>query len=351
MMIPILILLQFQIKLPEFPEVFVISKGADYIGLTTQVGLTTNTAGLFFYNSDGTDNDEYLLTTHKTQVTGDVDRGVTTVSTGSSHGLQDKDSISLTVKPNVVVGVGTTAALTLRFNEEHKQLIVNPVGVNSTNINTVTNQITIADHGLQTGDKVFYESSEVASGLTTGSYYVVEDTRILSDLRNTLRIKILRLKRQLTSLELVIQVILLDLSIQKIDVVRNSDIRFNLNDPSLVGYNLNIYTDQNFVNEFTTTYDNTQFNVERNGVVGVAATASLTINYSENVPSILCGLERAGYISTSDTSVRNYSQINYINSEYNGRYSVIGVTSTTFKFSPNRLPSVLSYTKRSNRSY
>ena len=196
-------------------EVFVINKGPDYIGLTTQVGLTTFTAGLFFY-SDGTDNDEYLLTTHKTQVTGDVDRIVTTVSTGSSHGLQDKDSISLEVKPNVIVGVGTTAALTLRFNEEHKQLIVNPVGVNSTNINTVTNQITIADHGFETGDKIFYESSEVASGLTTGSYYVVEDTRILSDLQKHYTNQILRLKRQLTSLELVIQVILLDLSIQKL---------------------------------------------------------------------------------------------------------------------------------------
>ena len=326
-------------------EVFVISKGADYIGLTTQVGLTTNTAGLFFY-SDGTDNDEYLLTTHKTQVTGDVDRIVTTVSTGSSHGLQNKDAISLTVKPNVVVGVGTTAALTLRFNEEHKQLIVNPVGVNSTNINTVTNQITIPNHGFKTGDKVFYESSEVASGLTTGSYYVVEDTRNSFRLAETLYESNPESEKTINIVGTGDTSHTFGLVNPKIDVVRNSDIRFNLNDPSLVGYNLNIYTDQNFVNEFITTYDNTQFNVERSGVVGVAATASLTINYSENIPSILYyGLEKAGYISTSDISVRNYSQINYVNSEYNGRYSVSGVTSTTFKFSPNRLPSVLSYTK------
>ena len=326
-------------------EVYVINKGADYIGIATQVGLTTNTAGLFFY-SDGTDNDEYLFTTNREQVIGDVDRIVTTVSTGASHGLQNQDVISLTVKPNIVVGVGTTAALTLRFNEDHKQLIVNPVGVNSTNINTSTNQITITNHGYKTGDKVFYESPEVASGLTTGSYYVVEDTR------NTFRLAETLYETNPES-EKTINIVgtgdtshTFGLINPKIDVVRNSDIKFNLNDPSLVGYNLNIYTDQNFVNEFTTTYDNTQFNVSRNGVIGVAATASLTINYSENVPSILYyGLEKAGYISTADVSVKNYSQISYVNSEYNGRYAVSGVTSTSFKISPNRLPSVLSYTK------
>ena len=39
-------------------ELYVINKGRDYIGLTTQVGLTTAGNGLFFY-STGSDNSEY----------------------------------------------------------------------------------------------------------------------------------------------------------------------------------------------------------------------------------------------------------------------------------------------------
>ena len=40
---------------------------------------------------------------------------------------------------------------------------------------------------IKTGDKVFYyTSSEVASGLTTGSYYVVEDTSNTFRLAETL---------------------------------------------------------------------------------------------------------------------------------------------------------------------
>ena len=54
-------------------ELYVIDKGRDYIGLTTQVGLTTAGNGLFFY-SNGSDNSEYKFTTTFNELTGDLAR-------------------------------------------------------------------------------------------------------------------------------------------------------------------------------------------------------------------------------------------------------------------------------------
>ena len=56
----------------------------------------------------------------------------------------------MTVQPNTVVGVGTTAALTLAFNEIDKKILVNPTGIASAGINTFTNTITLANHGYGT---------------------------------------------------------------------------------------------------------------------------------------------------------------------------------------------------------
>ena len=128
----------------------------------------------------------------------------------------------------------------------------------------------------------------------------------------------------------------------KIDVVRNSDIQFNLQDPSLFGYNLKIYREKEFVNEFISVSDSDTFNVVSTGStvgLGTLSESLLTINYSKNIPSkLFYTLEKSGYISTADTKVENYSAINYIDSEYNGQYKVYGVTgvgnTTTFKISP-----------------
>ena len=335
-----------QFNLPEnrasTATVYAINKGPNYIGLTTTVGLTTFTDGLYF-RSGGSDNAEYLLKNNPTQVIGDVDRLITTVSTSSTHGLSNNDVITLDVKPNTIVGLGTTAAATVSYKESTKSLVINSVGINSDSINTVTNTITLTNHGFETGEKVFYDSIEVASGLTTGVYYIIRDGRNTFRLAETLY-------ETNPKTEKVINIVGTGASVHnigkinpKIDVVENSDIKFLLGDPSLTGYEFKIFYDQNFENEFITSYDNTNFNVEKIGVAGVG-TASLTLKYSENIPArLFYAVEKAGYISTADTDVRNYSEITYVKSEYNGTYNITGVTSTSFRISPYKLPSVLKY--------
>ena len=70
----------------------------------------------------------------------------------------------------------------------------------------------------------------------------------------------------------------------------------------------------------------------------------MTLTYSSNAPSTLYyGLTKGGYISTADNEVKNYSEIRFIDSKYNGEYKISNVTASTFEFSP-KVPEFLSYT-------
>jgi hypothetical protein len=325
-------------------DVYVIKKGKDYIGLTTQVGLTTFSEGLFLY-SDGSNNSEYLLKSNNTQVLGNIDKVTTLVSVGSSHGLKNGDEVRLTVKPNTVVGFGTTAALSLSLDPQENKLLINAVGVNSSQISLQNNTITLTNHKYNTGDKIYYTSQEVASGLTTGAYYVIKDDDDTFRLAESLY-------ESKPETEKVVNIVgtghtyhTFALINPKIDVIRNSDLRFNVGDPSLIGYKLKIFRDKEFKNEFVSSLDSDEFNVVGLGSVGFG-TAYVDLKYSDNIPSRLYySLEKSGFISTSDIDVSNYSQINFVDSEYNGTYKVFGISTNTFNISPLRVPGILQYTK------
>ena len=329
-------------------ELYVIDKGPDYIGLTTQVGLTTAGDGLFFHN-DGSDDSEYRLSSTFTQLTGNLSKISTKISCASTHGLQVGDTIKLTVNPNTIVGIGTTLGVTgacnAAFDVDNQLLLINRVGVDSTGISSATNSITINNHGYKTGDKLFYESDEVATGLISGkSYYVVKDTSNTFRLAETLY-------ETSPSTEKIINITgigdsshKLSLINPQINVTRNSDLQIKLDHPSLTGYELNIYRENEFINEYNSSSDNLDFNIVKVGTPG-NDNASLTIKYSDSIPSkLFYSLEKGGYISTADKSVTNYSQIKYIDSEYNGTYDVFGIESKSFNISPSKLPQILSYT-------
>ena len=51
---------QFDILSSGSETVYTIKKGPDFIGIVTQIGLTTSSSGLFFFNN-GSDNYEYSI--------------------------------------------------------------------------------------------------------------------------------------------------------------------------------------------------------------------------------------------------------------------------------------------------
>ena len=159
-------------------DVYVINKGEDNIGLvTSRVGTATTSEGLYFYSkgsTSGISSGLYFFQTNDTQVTGDVDKIVTKVSTNVSaantttHNLVEGDTIRMNVVPNLNVGIGTTTPVSVNYNSEFEKLIVDPILFTASDVET--NQIDIVNHGFKTGDKVFYDGA--ATGLGTGTYFI-----------------------------------------------------------------------------------------------------------------------------------------------------------------------------------
>jgi hypothetical protein len=126
--------------------------------------------------------------------------------------------------------------------------------------------------------------------------------------------------------------------------IKNNNLVFDLSDSSLSDYKFKVFYDQNFKNEFISTGDTPTFSVSGVGTIGVSTNASLTINYSEGLPTQLYyNLEKSGYISTSDTEVNNYSEILFVDSVYNSNYKISGIGSTTFIISLSKKPEKLTY--------
>ena len=334
--------------------VYAINKGQNYVGLVTQVGAATTSEGLFFKGNES-DDYEYLLESTFEQVTGDIDKIVSKITTKiaiantDSHNLRNGDVVSINVVPNTVVGVGSTAPLSLIYNEEHEILLVNRVGFTSAGINTETSSITIPDHGYSTGDKVFYDSdyahADAVGGLATSkSYFVYELNRNEFSLAETLS----DVQIDPPLLIGISSTGAVDHTISainpQIDVVKNSKLTFNVSDSSLSGYDLKIFYDQEFKNEFISAQDDNNFNVTGVGTVGVGTESTISLAFSKTTPSRLYyALEKSGYISTADTTIPNYSEINFIDSAYSGDYKIFGITSDTFKVSPRSIPELLSY--------
>jgi hypothetical protein len=325
-------------------NVYIINKSKDYIGLTTLVGLTTNTEGLFF-TSDGDDNYEYNLQSNFAQVTGNVYKINSTIFVSEEHQLLNNDQISLKVSPNLSVGIGQSTKVRIKYEDNIQKLIVNTVGFDSSAINSTSDIITINSHNLKTGDKVFYNSLDtVASGLSTGNYFVykIDDDKIKLaetpiDLQSTppTVVNIIGVGGSRHEISLVNPQLL---------SIKNNDLAFDVSDSSLQNYNLKFYYDKEFTTEFIGIGNTSTFNITGIGTVGIGSTASVTLKYSEGIPtSLYYTLEKSGYISTSDTEVLNYSQILFVDSRYNGTYKVSGIGSTSFNISLNQVPEKLSY--------
>ena len=325
--------------------VYIIKKSNDYIGIVTQIGLTTTTNGLFFRNN-GSDEYRYSFESNFTQIKGDVDNIESTVSISTAHNLISGDKINLSIKPNLSVGIGTSTSIHVKYNDVSQKLIINPIEFSSSGINTITNEISIPNHNLKTGDKVVYSSTgTIASGLTTGTYYVYKVDNNNIKLCETLI-------DSTTNPPLVVDITNAPASTHQIgpinpplNIVKNNDVIFDLSDSSLSGYNFKLFYDNTFKDEFVSTGSTNVFSLSGVGTVGVSTNASLTLRYSNELPfNLFYNLEKSGYISTADTEVNNYCQILLTNSVYNGSYSISGVGTTTFQISLPYLPENLNYT-------
>jgi hypothetical protein len=328
-----------QFDLPQ--NVYVTDKNINTIGIKT----TLNSSEVFFI-TNGDNNDKYSFESVYPQIIGRVERVKSTVSVSTSHELSSGDVISLSIKPNLSVGIGTSTSVYVKRDTITGNILINPIGFSSTGINTSTNTISINSHNLKTGDKILYSSNVVASGLSTGLYYVyrvndntikLSETYLDSKTIPPTTVSIAGTGGSSQSISLINP---------QIESIKNNNLVFNLSDNSLAGYKFKLYYDQNYNNEFVSTPSSGLSTLSGIGTVGVSTNASLTINYSDDLPTQLYyNLEKSGYISTSDTEVNNYSEILFTNSVYNSNYTISGVGATTFTVSLSKKPEKLTYTQ------
>ena len=318
------------INLPN--NLFVVNKGPSIIGLKTAIA-----GEELFFHTNGVDNDEYSFESNYTQILGDVDKNVVTVSVSTSHELQNGDMVTLDVQPNLSVGIGTSTAVRVLYKSEIGNIIVNPIGFNSTGINTTTNEITVTNHQLVTGDKVLYEDNGY------NEYFVYKVNRNKINLCETY---IDSQKNPPTVVSFAStggssQTI--SLINPQLQPVKNNNLVFDLSDSSLVNYSLRLYQDKEFNNEFVSTGSTNTFSVSGVGTVGVTSTATLTLDYNSQIEELFYTLEKDGVLVKSDTDTNSYSSIKYIDSDYNNSYIISGVAATTFNVNINKKPEKLSY--------
>jgi hypothetical protein len=333
-------------KLPSDLEIFPIILDEDTIGIATQPNSTIEN-GFFFTDSGSNDQSISQIHSFKTNygnnLTGKIIKHVVTVSTAETHGLSLLDNVI------IKVNVGITTTFIVKYDDYNRRMLINPKSFSS--INTVNNTITIEKHKYYTGQKVLYTSNIPAIGLTNQNlYYVVvvdSNTIMLSDSYYESIKKDPEIVNILSSSAGTISAIN-----PPIQVIRNQPITFDLSDSSLsyfsnVGiatysaFDLKIYKDSQFIEEFDTTKSSPIFEVSKIGQVGIDSTASVTISINDKTPSNLyyklvpINLDLNPQVKKDiiiDDEVISANKISIIESDYNGMHTIIGISSTSFQF-------------------
>jgi len=323
--------------------VYVVNKGPNTIGIKT----TLDSTEINFISCDS-DDYEYQVQSNFKQITGKVERLTARVSTGSSHGLQKDDTVKFEVKPNLTVGIGTSTAVRIKFEEFIQNVVVDQIGFSSSSVGLSSSRFNIESHGLVTGDLVFYNADET-TGIDTGKYFVFSgdpDSFSLAETLTDLSGETLTLVGFTTvggSSHTISKVN------PEIEVTRNNSLKFDLSDPTLSGYNFKIFYDKEYRNEIVGTGQSTAFEIIGIGTVGLG-TASATIQFNEYLPEqLFYNLEKISdnTLVESDDATQNFSRILYIDSEYSKQSTVVGLgtTATTFLINLPDKPEKDSYVK------
>ena len=324
--------------------VYVIKKSNSQIGIVTQIGLTTTTNGLYFINS-GSNNFQYSLRTDYKQIFASVKNYDAQVSVSTYHNLSSGDKVNLKVIPNLSVGIGTSSTVKIKYNATFDKLIANPINFSSSGINTSNSQITIDNHGFKTGDKLIYNSTSIASGLSTGIYYALTINDDTIKLCETLKDSINKDPLTINISNAPAATHTLSLVNPSLSPITGNNLVFDVSDSSLDGYNFKIFYDEKFRSEFVSTSSTSEFSVNRIGLPG-SVNASLEIIYHDDlIYPLYYTIEKDGSIIEPDTEVNNYSKINFINSAYNGTYEIRSITPTTFLVSLFNSPEKNLYQK------
>ena len=360
-------------NLTDLGTLYAVPFTRDVIGISSnKVGINTitgnyvgvnSTAGLLYFTNVGTGDTHSFTTMLNNVVTSDVTKNIVTVGLAETHSLKLGDEVTVDVKPTF------TSDIQVLYNDFNRRVVFNPKNFTAVGVDTVRDLIQINNHGFKKGDKVIHTASNPAGGLVNNAMYFVlplnDNTFQLTDEKYEVEgdnPNVVGLSTQgpgtlsLVNPEFLIQ--------------RNNNLRFDMSDSSLSfqngidlysAFEMVIYNDPKFTNEFYSSRTNSVFEVSSNGDVGIDSTANLNIFVSNNLPNNLYyKLEPVNLnlipdekeqIIVDDETIK-HSQINIIDNEVNGTFKISGIGTTNFSYSIQKPPTTLTFnSSNSNSSY
>ena len=352
-------------QLGEKSIIYVAKISNDLIGISTiKVGLgstgtfvsvgSTLQSGILYFTSVGTGNTHSFKTNYTNTLIGQISKNLVTVSTAETHGLSLFDNVTINIRP----GISTT--FIVKYDNYNRRVIINPRTFSS--IDTLNDIIIIDNHNYNTGQKVIYSATTPAVGLSNNEiYYVV----VIAS--NKIKLSNSYYQAIKTSPETI------DITTSQpgtispinppLNFIKNQNVIFDLSDSSLSfinnsvvysAFDLKFYKDEQFVEEFDTTKSSQIFEVIKTGKVGIDSTAGVSILLNDNVPiNLYYKLEPVNLNLNSqikkdifiDKEVIGFNKITLTESGYNGKYTIVGIASTSFTYNILEVPERSSYSE------
>lgn len=359
------------IALSYLSPLYVAKLSEDFIGISNvKVGLgttgqfvgaaaSTSHCGLLYFTGVGRGVNHSFRTNYPNVVTGTVNKTLVTVATASTHKLSNFDTVYVDVNPS------STTSISVRYNSNNRKLIVNGLYFTSSSVDVFNNTIYIQNHGLASGQKVIHISDSPSNGLENEKeyfVYVVDKNKI--KLTNSKYESLQKIPQVIditsTSFGTLYQVN------PPIKVYRNSTLNFYVSHNSLSyiqsgvrypAFKFAIYTDENYLNEYESLQKTLEFEVTRNGVIGVSTNASVTVKINQETPKVLyykllplnvSGNPEINKQISIDDSVDFNNQIIVESSKYNGEYKITVPSNNTFTYNIKSIPESDSYSTSSS---
>ncbi len=329
--------------------------GLGSTGSFVGINSTNLNVSTLYFTGIGTGLYHSFKTNYENVLTGKVEKSLVTVSTASTHGLTNKDSVFLNVLP------GITTTVKVAYNDYNRRLVINPRTFASGDVNVSTNTITIPRHGYSNGQKVIYTASTASGGLfNNGIYYAyvvdLDSIKLCNEYYQSRK-----------SAPIVIDITSASAGTispinPNVKVEKDQKISFDLSDSSLSftdkaasypAFEFNLYEDSNLTTEFVTSGKTDDFNVSQSGTVGIDATATVTIKNVEEIDKDLyynlTPINDALNTNVKKEIIRdninniNPNSLSLTSNPLSGYHTIVGVGTTTFSFSAQVSPQKLNY--------
>ncbi len=356
-------------QLEDQTELYVAKFSNDVIGISTnKVGLSTEgtfvgigtTASILYFLNYGEGNNHSFKTRRSDTVIGNIISNKSTIYTKEPHGLSVNDNVSISCNPeNQII-------IPIEFDSATKKLLVDRKNIIPSNINIFTNTITITNHGYFNGEKVLYKTTNNSiGGLVNGETYYVNVVDF-----NTIKLSSSYYNSTLSNpitLELTSvpsgEGFLYKIN-PELNLIKNNKVIFDLSSSTLSFFNgiesksafdFKLFYDDKFLYEYVgEVTENNSFQVLRTGTIGVTTDAKIELD----IKNILQNKLYYRLVPTKESNkivyndIENISfpnSINFVDSAFNGNYSVIGISSSgSFSVSLEKNPESVEYDNNIN---